>query len=73
MIVRLVLPGVVFFAFRHRRARAHIRAMRADGLAVKRIRVYPCRACCGWHVGYRALTAGNRITELLRRRKEDPV
>jgi hypothetical protein len=53
---------------------AHVRAMRADGLIVKRPRVYPCWACGGWHVGYRIVSDGQiRISELLRRHTEDPA
>jgi hypothetical protein len=42
-------------------------ADRIEDIDLWYVRLTPCRACCGWHVGYR------RITELLRRRKEDPV
>jgi hypothetical protein len=44
-----------------------MRLMRADWLLrVKRLRVYPCRACGGWH---RRLSYGP--IELLKRRGED--
>jgi hypothetical protein len=54
-------------------AKAHFRDRMAGGLRVKRIRVYPCRACGDWHLSYRVITAGNRISEPLRRREEDPA
>jgi hypothetical protein len=45
---------------------AHLKAMRRNGLATNRMRVYRCRACSGHHIGYPSITDGDRITELLR-------
>ena len=48
-------------------ARRHLKAMRHDGLSVDRMNVYRCKACGGFDIGYNAITAGDRIDEILRR------
>jgi hypothetical protein len=50
-----------------------MRAMRADGLRVKRLRIYPCRACGGWHVGYRLLSDGQIRIRTAQAAGEDPA
>jgi hypothetical protein len=55
---------------RHRQwwqAMNHLKAIRATGQPTHQMRIYHCLACHSFHVGFRAITDGDRITELLRR------
>ena len=48
-------------------ARINLKAMRRGALSVDRMNVYRCKACGGFDIGYNAITAGDRIDEILRR------
>jgi hypothetical protein len=47
--------------------RNHLQALSDSGQPITQMRVYHCRACRGFHVGFRAINPGDSITELLRR------